>query len=143
MADQDLIEKKLDLIRALYQAEGKPFRFDVVGYSRGAEYAHYVALEKGTWEVENGFCRYKTGRFDGWRKEFGKMIRIGSALLKGEKTALDPSMLAAVYEVRGNDDILMPQRSLLKEGHQLHVKSGHVGLMQCEECFKWVVEKLS
>ena len=79
----------------------------MVGYSKGAEYAHYFALKEDIWEIDNGFCRYKTTRFDGWRKEFGKMIRIGSPLLATEKIPLHPSMLSSVYEITGGGGILM------------------------------------
>lgn len=143
MDDKDIVEKKLQEIEALYHVKGQPFRFDVVGYSRGAELAHYLALPKDSWKIENGFCNYKTASFSVWRPEFRKMIRIGSVLLEKEKSPLADDMLSQIYELTGWDDILMPQSSLLKEGHQLHVESGHVGLMQCEECFQWVVEKLS
>ena len=143
MEDTPLVEDKLDSIRKLYSEHGKSMKFDIVGYSRGAEYAHYIALKKDSWEIRNGFCYYKQGAIDSWREEFGKMIRIGSVLLETEKTALNPSMLSAIYEVTGEDDILMPQRSLMEKEHQFHIKSGHVGLMQSDQCFEWVVKVLS
>ena len=76
------------------------------------------------------------------RKIHGRFV-IGSALLETEKTALDLLMLSAIYEVTGEDDILMPQRSLLEKERQFNIKSGHVGLMQSDQCFEWVVKVLS
>lgn len=61
------------------------------------------------------------------RSDIGRIFRIGSMTLPEEWNKLSEPIRDRIYEVRGTEDILMPEKSLAY--HQLEVYEGHVGLV--------------
>lgn len=138
MKDRDIVEQKFAEIRSLYGSH--PLPIDLVGYSRGAEFAHYMGLPQGTWHIkEGGYC-YKDQEWSSWRPEVGKIIRLGSMTLPEEWEALTQEMQNQVHEVRGKYDVLMPETSLAS--HQHTVETGHVGLPYSDEACDIIIHTL-
>lgn len=122
--DYDVVNGKIEEIQKLY---GREVKIDLVGYSRGAELAFYMALLKEKWSMDGqGKCfMFPASR---WRKEVGKVIRIGSTTLPEEWDKITPAMKENVYEIRSRDDLHMPGESFAT--HQYEVEGvGHVGMV--------------
>lgn len=128
--DLEVINAKIKEIQSLY---GREVKINFIGYSLGAELALYVALNKASWRIEeNGKCFLSP--VHSWRKEIGKIIRIGSMTLKTEWKMLSEEMQMSIYEIRGKDDIHMPEPSHAKNQYQVD-GVGHVGLVSSSLVF--------
>lgn len=121
--DRDIIDAKIAEIQRVCECE----KVDLLGYSRGAEMALYAALEKESYRIYNGYC-YQARKWKTWRPEVGKIIRIGSMTTKEEWKHLSHPMQESLWEIRGLDDIHMPEPSFAK--HAIEIDGvGHVGLV--------------
>ncbi len=123
-ADFKVVNDKINEIQALY---GREVKIDLIGYSRGAELAFYMALDKKYWSIEEGGRCLLKNTLE-WRKEIGKIIRIGSMTLEKEWSKITHAMQESIYEIRGKDDIHMPGPSYAKNQYVVD-GVGHVGLV--------------
>ena len=122
--DLGVINAKIEEIQSLY---GRKVKINFIGYSLGAELALYAAFHKDSWRIEErGRCFLSP--VSKWRKEVGKIIRIGSMTLQNEWKMLSDEMKISIYEIRGKDDIHMPEPSYAKNQYQVD-GVGHVGLV--------------
>lgn len=128
--DFDVVDQKIEEIKALY---GRDVKINIVGYSRGAELALYMALPKDKWWIQEGGKCYLSP-VTRWRDEIGKVIRIGSMTLLSEWKMLSDEMKASIYEIRGKDDIHMPQPSCALNQYEVD-GVGHVGLVSSPKVF--------
>lgn len=117
------VHAKIQEIQGLY---GEKVKVNLLGYSRGAELALYAALPEETFSINAGQCN-KLGEWEAWQDSIGKIIRIGSMTLQKEWEALSLAMQESIYEIRGEDDIHMPEKSLSKHPSTVPY-GGHVGL---------------
>lgn len=122
--DYGVVNDKIEEIQKLY---GEKIKIDLIGYSRGAELAFFMALPKEKWSMD-GQGRCLMFPANEWRDEIGKIIRIGSVTLPKEWERITPAMRLSIYEIRGCDDLHMPERS--EAIHCYEVEGvGHVGLV--------------
>jgi len=122
--NRKIIDQKIAEIQALY---GRDVKIDLLGYSLGAEEALYSALPEGSYKIHEGYC-YQTQSWSKWRPEVNRVIRIGSMTLKDEWDHLSDSMKEMLWEIRGLDDIHMPEPSFAH--NRLEIDGvGHVGLV--------------
>ncbi|MCB1115209.1 MAG: hypothetical protein KDK71_01970 [Chlamydiia bacterium] len=129
--DFDIVEAKIQEIQKLY---GREVKIDLVGYSRGAEFALYMALPKENWWIEEGGKCYLFPSTS-WRNEVGKVIRIGSMTLQKEWNQLSSDMYDSIYEIKGRDDLHMPEPSYAK--NRIDIDGvGHVGLVSSPLVFE-------
>lgn len=128
--DIEIVEQKLAEIKKLCGCE----KVHLLGYSRGAELAHYIAQEPGSFTMNNGYCR-QLKKSSHWRTDIECIIRIGSMTNQKEWETLSKEMQAHVWEVRGLDDIHMPERSLAGKQAVEIAGIGHLGLMTSTKVF--------
>ncbi|QVL56687.1 MAG: hypothetical protein KFB93_04710 [Simkaniaceae bacterium] len=128
--DLSAINAKIDEIQKLY---GRKVKINFIGYSLGAELALYAALQKDSWRIEEG-GRCFLNPVTRWREEVGKIIRIGSMTLQTEWKMLSDEMKESIYEIRGMDDIHMPEPSYAINQYQVD-GVGHVGLVSSSLVF--------
>ncbi|MCP5504277.1 MAG: hypothetical protein H7A41_03900 [Chlamydiales bacterium] len=128
--DFDVVDQKIKEISALY---GEEVKINIIGYSRGAELALYMALPKDNWWIEEGGKCYLSPATR-WRTEIGKVIRIGSMTLLSEWKMLSEEMKESIYEIRGKDDIHMPEPSYALNQYEVD-GVGHVGLVSSSDVF--------
>lgn len=128
--DVAVVDQKIQEITTLY---GREVKINMVGYSRGAELALFMALPKDKWRIEEGGKCFLASVAH-WREEIGKIIRIGSMTLETEWDKLSKEMRENVYEIRGRDDIHMPQLSYALNQYQVD-GVGHVGLVSSPAVF--------
>ncbi|MCB1107209.1 MAG: hypothetical protein KDK76_03845 [Chlamydiia bacterium] len=128
-ADCDTIDQKIEEIKRICRCE----KVHLLGYSRGAEIAPYAALERGTYHINNGFC-YQSKHWTNWREDIGLIIRIGSMTTQEEWKHFSREMQETIWEIRGLDDIHMPEPSLAI--HHIEVsETGHLGLVSSKVVF--------
>lgn len=138
MEDKDRIDAKIFEIQRLY---GREIQVDLIGYSRGAEMALYMGLEADSWHIkEGGYC-YQDKKWNVMNPLIGRIFRIGSMTIESEWNLLSEEIRERIYEVRGTEDILMPEKSLAH--HQIEVYEGHVGLVDSPEVHTWLISQLS
>ncbi|MCB1109820.1 MAG: hypothetical protein KDK64_02475 [Chlamydiia bacterium] len=129
-ADREVIDRKIEEIREI--CGDQPI--DLLGYSRGAEIALYAALDQESYRIHEGYC-YQTQAWTSWRPEVRRVVRMGSMMTEGEWNYLSPTMQESVWEIRGLDDIHMPEPSCAI--HKVEVEGvGHVGLTSSPEVFE-------
>ncbi len=128
--NRETIDQKIAEIHGLY---GRDVQVDFLGYSLGAEEAFYSALPKGSYRIHEGYC-YKTQGWRKWRPEVNRVIRIGSMTLKHEWDHLSDLMKKVLWEIRGLDDIHMPESSVAHNGVKID-GVGHVGLISSPSVF--------
>ena len=122
--NRKIVDQKIVEIQALY---GRDVKIDLLGYSLGAEEALYSALPNGSYTIHEGYC-YQTQSWSKWRPEVNRVIRIGSMTLKDEWDHLSDSMKEMLWEIRGFDDIHMPEPSFSHNRVEID-GVGHVGLV--------------
>lgn len=129
--DCDVVNAKIKKIQALY---GREVKIDLVGYSRGAELAFYMALPKEKWSIgDQGSCSLFP--VSEWRQEIGRVIRIGSMTLPKEWAKMTQEMKGNIHEIRSRDDLHMPGRS--EAIHQYEIEGvGHVGMVSSPLVFE-------
>ncbi len=128
--NRKIVDQKIAEIQTLY---GHNVKIDLLGYSLGAEEALYSALPRDSYRIHNGYC-YQTESWDYWRPEVNRVIRIGSMTLKDEWDHLSDSMKKVLWEIRGLDDIHMPEPSFAH--HRVEINGvGHVGLVSSPSVF--------
>lgn len=128
--NREIIDQKIAEIQTLC---GHDIKIDLLGYSLGAEEALYSALPSGSYKIHEGYC-YQTQAWSEWRPEVNRVIRIGSMTLKGEWDHLSDSMKEVLWEIRGLDDIHMPEPSFAH--HRVEIDGvGHVGLVSSPSVF--------
>lgn len=137
MEDQMRIDAKIQEIQALY---GEKVAVDLIGYSRGAEIALYMGLPTESWHIEEGGYCYQDRSWDRMRSDIGRIFRIGSMTLPEEWDKLSEPIRDRIYEVRGTEDILMPEKSLAY--HQLEVYEGHVGLVDSPSVHAYLINQI-
>ncbi|MCB1066796.1 MAG: alpha/beta hydrolase [Simkania sp.] len=132
--DVPLFEAKLNEIRHLYGA--KMPRVIVIGHSRGAEFSLYAALPPETFKLDEGYCT-QLKKWETFRPEIHKMIRLGSPLLPEEREQLPEEMLAKIYEIDGLRDLIIPDRSLTP---YYQADCGHVELLYNQEVHQKIIQ---
>ncbi|NGX51246.1 MAG: hypothetical protein K1060chlam2_01111 [Chlamydiae bacterium] len=138
MEDSLLIDAKIQEIKALYNREVK---VDIIGYSRGAEMALYMGLQQGSWHIKKGGYCIQDRAWDVMRPDIGRIFRIGSMTLPEEWEKLPEEYRDKLFEARGSEDILMPEKSLAY--HQFELYEGHVGLPDSAHLHQWLIHNLS
>ena len=128
--NREIIDQKIAEIQSLY---GYGVKVDLLGYSLGAEEALYSALPSGSYKIHEGYC-YQTQTWSEWRPEVNGVIRIGSMTLKSEWDHLSDSMKEVLWEIRGLDDIHMPEPSFARNRVEID-GVGHVGLVSSPSVF--------
>lgn len=122
--DYVVVNGKIEEIQKLY---GREVKVDLVGYSRGAELAFYMALPKEKWSMD-GLGRCLMFPASEWRSVIGKVIRIGSMTLPEEWNKITSEMKQNVYEIRSRDDLHMPEKSYANHCYEIE-GVGHVGMV--------------
>ena len=122
--DREIIDEKILEIKRLYGRDD--IQIDLIGYSRGAEMALYAALPKDSYRIHEGYC-CQTKKWEEFRPEVRRIIRIGSMTTFKEWSHLSLTMQKAIWEIRGMDDIHMPETSYCV--NKVEVEGvGHLGL---------------
>jgi len=137
MVDRDRINAKIQEIEALY---GREVEVDLIGYSRGAEMALYMGLQKNSWHIKDGGYCYQDREWEMMRSNVGRIFRIGSMTTEEEWRKLPEEIRSRIYEIRGSEDILMPEKSMAY--HQFEVYSGHVGLVDSPDVHGWLISQI-
>ena len=138
MQDKDRIDAKILEIQRLY---GSEVQIDLIGYSRGAEMALYMGLDESTWHIkEGGYC-FQDKEWSEMNPLVGRIFRIGSMTIESEWNLLSEEIRERIFEVRGTEDILMPEKSFAD--HQIEVYEGHVGLVDSPEVHTWLISQFS
>ena len=75
------------------------------------------------------------------RPDIGRIFRIGSMTLPEEWEKLPEEYRDKLFEARGSEDILMPEKSLAY--HQFELYEGHVGLPDSAHLHQWLIHNLS
>jgi len=135
--DYALLDKKIDEIKALYAANGvDDVVIDLVGYSRGAGIASRAGL----------LCLGNSTDDSRHSKNIGKVVTIATPLRESSYKWCDQykeGFHERIFEIIGNKDFLVTEKSLCKDGNQATVNSGHCGIAFSLSTHKLVVDWLS
>ena len=136
LTDEDipLLEEKFEVIRELYGE--KTHKINLIGHSRGAEFALYAALPSDTFTLREGYCT-QDKVWNKFRPEVECVIRLGSPMLKEEREKLPSNLRERVYEIDGLRDLLIPNRSLAP---YYAADCGHVELLYDQSVHQKIVE---
>lgn len=135
--DCDIVDKKIQEIKSLYEKRGiSGINVDLVGHSRGC----YIAHRRAYTDNQNG------NRIWSLKPDMGKVILIGTPLDSTEIDqikGIDPNYLNRIYEITGQFDVLVREKSLLPANNHLELKTGHLGLLYSSAMHRRVIEVLN
>lgn len=143
--DFEITHKKINEIKELYNKLGmEDIKIDLIGHSRGGIVS--TCLSTGMYVESLSPNNHKEGRDWGSLKDtIGKVITIGNATHENGMNffkKFNPEYLVRRYEIIGKYDILTTNPSLLDQGHQITVETGHLGLLYSPETHKQVISWL-
>lgn len=134
--DFEIVDKKIQEIKALYEKKGvSGISVDLVGHSRGC----YLAQQRAYTDKQNG------NRIWSLRPDIGKVILIGTPLESPEINQIkriDPNYTSRIYEITGQCDVLVREKSLLPANNHVDLKTGHLGLLYSRQMHERVIEVL-
>lgn len=135
--DYEIIQRKIDEIKAQYRQFNVNIKINLVGHSRGGFLAGRIA-----WSTLMDDGKRYWSRSD----DIGKIIRIGSVLDQEEISKIqkyDSNFRDRIYEITGHYDILETDLSLLPKNRTETIDSGHLGLLYSENTHQRIIQLLS
>lgn len=146
--DVDAVKKRIEEIKELYQKSGYvgDLKIDIVGYSRGAMIGKFFVVDDQHWGVsenDSGMWTNENIRVEWASNLIGRCIQLGKPVNDWWKSELAEAILDKLYDLDGEEDLVVKERSTLKEDHRFEVSSGHLGLLQNADAHKKIIEWLS
>jgi hypothetical protein len=136
--DQQIINKKIEEIKAQYLVHGKhDIKIDIVGHSRGGQLAHLISF--ANWHIDDQGNYFEDGRCI--RPDIGKVIRLGNILNSEHVSDIYARKMGdRFYEIVGRYDVLTREKSLLEAAHQLELDCSHVQLLYSHAVHRQILE---
>jgi hypothetical protein len=142
LSEQDIaiVNDKIAEIKAQYKLHKRDdIKVHLVGHSRGARIAYYMAAEESGWHF-NKVEAVLTGEKIVLRRDIGKIIKLGYPTSEWDIGHF--GAITQAYDVVGMEDVIVTHRSKLPAKHYLEVECGHVGLLYHpavhEQIIKWL-----
>lgn len=122
--DRDLIEEKIEEIKAHYNSHGKEAIIDIVGHSRGTEYALLTGFTRNSARIEESVILWNEMTP---REEVGRIIRIGTPTDQNLLSQIPEKVRNSLYEIDADFDLLVSERST--HFQKFTSDTGHLGLL--------------